>query len=57
MLGTRLNTFAQAGIDHTEGRLALAEETLKHACSTSEVHLPTVSSSTGAAITTVIRTR
>lgn len=56
MLGTRLNAFAQAGINHTEGRLALAEETLKQA-NTTDVHLPAVSSSTGAAMTTIIRGR
>lgn len=55
MLGNRLKAFAQAGIDHTEGRLALAEDTLKQAGKASAVHLPTVSSSTGAAMTAIIR--
>lgn len=56
MLGARLHSFAQAGIAQKEGRLALAEQTLKQAGGT-DVHLPTVSSSTGAAVTAVIRGR
>lgn len=57
MLGTRLNRFAQSGIDHIEGRQSLAEETLKYVSRETEVQLPTVSSSTGAAVTAIIRTR
>lgn len=58
MLGSRLNSFAQAGIEQKEGNCpALAEQALKQAGSTGDVHLPTVSSSTGAAVTAVIRCR
>ena len=57
MSGTKLKRFAQAGIHHTEGRLTLAEKTMKKATQAKDIQLPTVSSSTGAAVTAVIRGR
>lgn len=56
MLGARLHSFAQAGIAQKEGSIVLADQVLKQA-GASDVHLPTVSSSTGAAVTAVIRAR
>lgn len=64
MLGTKLTKFAQAGIHHAEGRLTLAERTMDQAkvkaakqTQAKDVHLPAVSTSTGAAVTSIIRTR
>ncbi|HEY0900517.1 MAG TPA: hypothetical protein VGD95_00205 [Micavibrio sp.] len=57
MLGTKLKKFAQAGIHQAEGRLTLGEKTMKQASQTKDIHLPAVSSSTGAAVTAIIRGR
>jgi hypothetical protein len=57
MLGARLKLFAKSGIRQREGNCpALADKALKQAVTShDDIHLPIVSSSTGAAMTTVIR--
>ncbi|QQG35676.1 MAG: hypothetical protein HYS17_09155 [Micavibrio aeruginosavorus] len=57
MYGSRLKDFAKAGIDQREGRAGLIDQALKQMGQPELVSLPTVSSSTGAAVTAVIRTR
>lgn len=56
MQGKKLNKFASPGISGREGRRpALADKAMLQAGKAEDVHLPIVSSSTGAAVTTVIR--
>lgn len=57
MLGTKLKKFTQAGIHHAEGRLTLGEKAMQQASQIKDVQLPAVSTSTGAAVTAVIRSR
>lgn len=57
MQGKKLNTFARPGIARREGRSALAENAMLQAGKADDIHLPIVSSSTGAAVTAVIRSR
>lgn len=57
MNGSRLNNFAQGGIRQREGNAALIDLALKQSGHPELVNLPAVSSSTGAAVTTVIRLR
>ncbi|MCM2344074.1 MAG: hypothetical protein NDJ24_05880 [Alphaproteobacteria bacterium] len=57
MHGSRLNNFAQGGINQREGNAGLIDNALKQSGHSELVNLPAVSSSTGAAVTAVIRLR
>lgn len=55
MSATKLDEFAKTGICQREGSAVLLDKTLKQSGYASEVRLPSVSTSTGAAVTAVIR--